>query len=133
MSVARNIETVRRFYAAGPAADDTNRAEFATPDVVWHVPGAPANPVAGRYAGYDDVFSTIGERMQPLDVWAIDVREVMGNDDLVMSIVELEAARDECRVSCRGGHVFRFAPDGRIAEVWGFVDDQAGLDALFSA
>lgn len=31
MSVANNIETVRRFYAAGPADDDSQRYRFASP------------------------------------------------------------------------------------------------------
>lgn len=131
MTVAENVERVRQFYAAGPADDDTARARFAVPDVVWHVPGT--NRVSGRYEGYAEVFGLIGERMQPLDLWTVDVRAVMGNDDTVVAIVDLVASRGEHRVSCVGAHVFRFAGDGRIAEVWGFSDDQAGLDALFDA
>lgn len=131
MGVAENIELVRRFYAAGPADDDSWRAEFAVPEVVWHVPGA--NPVSGRYQGYNEVFTKIGERMQPLDFWTIEVDEVMGNDDMVVAVVDVVAVRDAHRVECHGAHVFRFAPDGRIAEVWGFVDAEAGLDVLFSS
>ncbi len=131
MSVAENLELVRRFYEIGPADDDTGRSLFAMPDVIWHVPGA--NPVSGRYQGYREVFVEIGERMQPLDVWTIEVRGLMGNQDLVMAIVDVTAARGARRLQCRGGHVFRFGDDGRIAEVWGFVDDQDGLDALLSS
>ena len=131
MGVAENVELVERFYASGPADDDSSRAEYAIPEVVWHVPGD--NPVAGRYAGYHDVFTTIGARMQPLDAWAIEVRQVMGNDDMVVAVVDLEAARGTHRVQCAGAHAFRFAPSGLIAEVWGFVEHQAALDALFSS
>jgi ketosteroid isomerase-like protein len=131
MGVGENVELVRRFYAAGPADDDQGRAEFAVSDIVWHVPGD--NPVSGRYRGYDQVFRMIGELMQPLDRWELNVRDVMGNDDMVVAVVELVAVRGGHRVECRGAHVFRFASDGRIAEVWGFVDDQAGLDALFAS
>jgi len=131
MGVAENIELVRRFYEIGPADDDSGRAEFAVSDVVWHVPGD--NPVSGRYQGYEQVFTTIGERMQPLDTWTIEVQDVMGNDDLVLAVVDVTAVRGSHRVECGGGHVFRFASDGRIAEVWGFVDDQAGLDALLTS
>ena len=70
--------------------------------------------------------------MQPLDDWTIDVRAVMGNDDMVVAAVDLVAARGPHRVACAAAHVFRFDADGRITEAWGFVDDQAGLDALFS-
>lgn len=131
MGVAENIVMVRRFYEAGPADDDSGRAEFAVVDVVWHVPGN--NPVSGRYQGYDQVFTTIGERMQPLDVWTIEVDQIMGNDDMVVAVVHVTAARGARRVSCRGAHIFRFSSDGRIAEVWGFVDDHVALDALLSS
>jgi ketosteroid isomerase-like protein len=131
MGCAENLEVVRRFYAAGPADDDTGRDAFAVPDVVWHVPGD--NPVAGRYEGHVEVFETMGERMQPLETWTIDVETMMANDDLVMAELHVVGARGAQRVDCRGGHVFRFAPDGRIAEVWGFVEDQAALDELFAS
>ncbi len=131
MGIRENVELVRRFYAAGPADDDEGRAEFAVPDIVWHVPGD--NPVSGQYRGYDEVFRSIGERMQPLDRWEIDVGEVMGNGDMVVAVVDLVAVRGAHHVACRGSHVFRFAVDGRIAEVWGFVDDQAGLDTLLAS
>jgi ketosteroid isomerase-like protein len=131
MATPENADLVREFYRAGPSDDDTARSRFAVPEVVWHVPGD--NPVAGRYVGYDQVFSTIGRRMQPLDEWTIEVREVMGNDDMVCAIVDLVAARGDHRVVCQGSHLFRFTPDGRIAEVWGFVADQADLDALFGS
>lgn len=129
MATSANIEAVRRFYTAGPADDDSARAEFAVPDIVWHVPGD--NPVSGRYQGYADVFTTMGERMQPLDEWSIDVREVMANGDMVVAVVHLLGVRGPHRVDSVGAHVFRFAADGRMAEVWGFVDQQSDLDELF--
>jgi ketosteroid isomerase-like protein len=129
MGVAENIAAVRRFYAAGPPQDDAKRHAFAAPDIVWHVPGE--NPVAGRYEGHAAVFGEIGQRMQPLDDWTIEVRAVMGNADLVVAMVDLVAARGPHRVACTAAHAFRFDAEGRIAEVWGFVDDQAELDALF--
>ena len=131
MGIAENIDLITRFYKAGPADDDSDRAEFAVADVVWHVPGA--NQISGRYQGYDEVFTEIGERMQPLDIWTIEVDDVMGNADLVVALVRVTAARGVHHVACRGAHVFRFAPDGRIAEVWGFVKDQEGLDTLLSS
>lgn len=102
MGVQENVALVNRFYAAGPADNDSFRAEFAVPDVVWRVPGASA--VSGRYEGYDEVFRVIGERMQPLDIWMIDVRHVMGNDAFVVAVVDLVALyrRSAGRASSRG-------------------------------
>jgi uncharacterized protein len=130
VSVQDNIDAVRRFYAAGPTDDDPGRDSFAVDDVVWHVPGN--NKVSGRYQGHAEVFTSTAALMKPLDVFRMDVAEVMGNDDRVVAVGTFVAARGAQRVSCRGSHVFRFSPDGRIAEVWGFIDDQLGFDALLS-
>lgn len=131
MSTADNIAAVRRFYAAGPPDDDRERARFASPDVVWHVPGD--NPVSGTYQGHDAVFTQIGEKMQPLDLWQVDVVDVMANLETVVATARVVAARGDTRVNTTGAHVFRFGGDGRIAEVWGYVADQAGLDRVFRA
>ncbi|MDX6554421.1 MAG: uncharacterized protein QOD86_616 [Miltoncostaeaceae bacterium] len=122
------IDLVRRFSAAGPADEDSARADYSVPEFVWHVPGG--NAVSGRYDGYDEVFREIGARMGGLEDWDLEVRAVMANEDLVMAVVEVAAERVGRRVSCLGGHLFRLAPDGRIAEAWGFVEDQAGLDEV---
>ena len=130
MSERANIETVRRFYAAGPSDDDALRRGFATSEVVWHVPGH--SRVSRDYVGPTDVFETMGAAMQPLDLWDIVVEAIMANRDLVFVRVRLRARRGERSVDCTAGHVFRMV-DGRIAEAWGFVEDQLGLDALFDS
>jgi ketosteroid isomerase-like protein len=127
VGVAENIETVRRFYAAGPADDDADRTPLASPDIVWHVPGA--NRVSGEYRGAQDVFESMPAAMQPLDRWEIDVVNVMGNADLVVATVRVRGERYGRTLDSPGAHVFRLV-DGRILEAWGFVVDQATLDAL---
>ena len=94
---------------------------------MWHVPGA--NRVSGDYRGAEAVFRTMPASMQPLDEWAIHVRSVMGNGDLVLAIVDVRGRRYGRTVETAGAHVFRFE-GGRIVEAWGFTDDQAGLDRL---
>lgn len=129
--VARNIATVRKFYAAGPSADDRARGEFASPDLVWHVPGD--NPVAGEYRGAAEVFGTIGARMAPLDAWDTDVIDVMGNADHVVATVHVTGERKGVRMDMAGAHVFRLDADGLIVEAWGFLADQPALDEFFRA
>jgi ketosteroid isomerase-like protein len=127
LGVAENIATVRRFYDAGPADDDSQRLPFASPDIVWHVPGT--NRVSGEYRGAEAVFEAMPASMRPLDRWELEVREVMGNADLVVAIVDIRGTRYGRSVETRGAHVFRLS-DGLIVEAWGFTADQAALDAL---
>ena len=129
--VARNIDTVRRYYAAGAAADDSGRRDLVSPDIVWHVPGD--NPVAGEYRGADAVLVIIGERMAPLTVWDIEVVDVMGNADHVVATVRVRGERRGIKVDMPGAHAFRLDDDGRIVEGWGFLADQGGLDEFFRA
>ncbi len=129
VGVAENIATVRAFYGAGPADDDSDRSRFAAAEIVWHVPGD--NPVSRDYVGAPDVFETMGAAMQPLDEWRLDVVDVFGNRDLVMATVNLVARRGPHQVACTGGHVFRCNETGKIVEAWGFVRDQVALDELF--
>jgi ketosteroid isomerase-like protein len=130
MGNKENIDTVRRFYAAGPSDDDTERAPFLADDAVWNVPGR--NVVSGRYEGVEAITNDISRRMSGLTEWRLEPIDVMANADLVMATGRLVAARGERRLESVGGHVFRFNAAGRIAEVWGFVRDQEELDALLS-
>jgi ketosteroid isomerase-like protein len=127
----RQIETVRRFYAAGPSADDSERRGFFAEDAVWHVPGD--NPVSGAYRGVDAIANDMVRRMQPLDGWRIEPRDIMANEDLVVATVRLTGERRGMTIDTPGAHVFRFDEEGRIVEAWGFTADQARLDAFFGA
>jgi ketosteroid isomerase-like protein len=127
----RNIAIIRRFYAAGPSDDDTERTRFFAPDAVWHVPGS--NHVSGAYQGIEAITRTMTDRMQPLDDWRIELRQVMANDDLVVAVIRLEGSRRGVTVDTDGAHVFRLDAEGRVVEAWGFTVDQARLDAVLDA
>jgi ketosteroid isomerase-like protein len=131
MGEAENMATVRRFYAAGPSATDDQRRAFFAPDAIWHVPGD--NPVSGPYHGVEAITTTMPAKMQPLDQWHIEPRHVMANGDLVVAIVHLSGTRRGHTIESHGGHVFRFDDQGRIAEAWGFTEQQSELDDFFRA
>jgi ketosteroid isomerase-like protein len=124
---------VRRMYEAFARGDaDAYRASFAD-DVVWHVPGD--NPVSGAYRGHDGYFGTMPERMAPLEEWAFTVTDVAVNekDDAALVRFHLTGRRKGATVDMDGWHMVRLAPDGRIAEGWGFTSDQDSLDQFFWA
>jgi ketosteroid isomerase-like protein len=122
----RNIEVVRRMYTG----DDAERANIAQ-DIVWHVPGH--NPVSGDYRGFDEYTRVMPSRMAPLARWDFTLESVMVNGLHVMATFHLQGERKGKTVNLSGGHLFRLTPDGKVAEGWGFTDDQDALDAFFSA
>lgn len=121
----RNIAIVRAMYAG----DDAERASIAR-DIVWHVPGH--NPVSGDYHGYDEYTQLMVSRMMPLDRWDFTLEDVMVNGDYVMTTLRVQGERKGKTVDLRGGHLMRVTADGKVAEGWGFTNDQDALDEFFA-
>ena len=121
----RNIETVRRMYAG----DEEERRNIAS-DIVWHVPGH--NPVSGTYRGFDEYTRLMPSRMAPLSAWDFTLESVMPNGDYVMTTFHVQGERNGKLIDMRGGHLMRLTPEGKVAEGWGFSEDQDTLDDFFS-
>jgi uncharacterized protein len=126
------VERVRAAYAAFASGDpQAYRAVFA-PEVVWHVPGD--NPVSGEYRG-EAYFTTMPERMVPLDRWTITVNTVWTNEKDLAALVAFRVVGDRrgVHIDMDGHHLVRLDAAGRIVEGWGFAADQDALDAFFRA
>jgi hypothetical protein len=121
----RNIETVRKLYSG----DEAERANIAK-DIVWHVPGH--NPVSGEYRGYSEYTQLMPSRMAPLTRWDFTLDQVMVNGNFVMTTFRVQGERKGKVVDLQGGHLMRIDTQGKIAEGWGFTDDQDALDDFFS-
>ena len=122
----RNLSVARKMYAG----DESERASIAR-DIIWHVPGH--NPVSGDYHGYGEYTQLMVSRMAPLDRWDFTLEEVMVNGDYVMTTFRVQGERRGKTIDLHGGHLMRMTGDGKVAEGWGFTDDQDALDAFFAA
>ena len=71
--------------------------------------------------------------MAPLTRWDFVLETVMVNGNYVMATFHLQGERKGKTIDMRGGHLLRLAPDGKVAQGWGFTDDQDALDAFFAA
>ena len=91
------------------------------------------NPVSGDYHGYEQYTQVMPSRMAPLTRWDFTLGDVMVNGNFVMTTFRLVGERKGVRIDMRGGHLMRVTDDGRVAEGWGFADDQDALDRFFSA
>ena len=123
---------VRALYATFASGDaDAYRRAFAD-DIVWHVPGD--NPVSGEYRG-EAYFTTMLDRMAPLDAWGITVHDVLVNERALTAVVAFHLVGDRrgVHVELDGFHLVRLDAAGRIVEGWGFTADQDALDAFFHA
>ncbi|MFB7470069.1 ester cyclase [Kitasatospora sp. NPDC056184] len=124
-----NVATLRRLHDAVNSGDpellSATIDEVAAPDLLLHTPVPPAGtgPEALR-----QVFRTLRRAFPDLRV---TVEDVIAEEDKVVSrntvtgtnLGEYLGHPPTGRAVTYGEiFVFRFAPDGRIAEVWGVVD-----------
>jgi uncharacterized protein len=121
----RNIEIVKLMYTG----DEAERANIAS-DITWHVPGH--NPVSGDYHGFEEYSQLMPARMTPLTRWDFTLETVMVNGNYVMTTLRVQGERKGKAIDMRGGHLMRLTEDGKVAEGWGFTDDQDALDDFFS-
>lgn len=121
----RNLAVVRAMYAG----DEAERASIAR-NIVWHVPGH--NPVSGDYHGYAEYTELMISRMAPLDRWDFTVESLMVNGSYVMTTIRVQGERRGKTIDLHGGHLMRITDDGRVAEGWGFANDQDALDDFFT-
>jgi hypothetical protein len=56
----------------------------------------------------------------------------MVNGNFVMTTFRVQGERKGKVVDLQGGHLMRIDTQGKIAEGWGFTDDQDALDDFFS-
>jgi ketosteroid isomerase-like protein len=110
---------------------DAMRAWLAN-DFVWHEPGD--NQLTGDYRGADELFALF-DRIAALTEGRFDTQldDVLANDQHLVALLTLRAARGAKAVVMRRVNVYRVQPDGRVTERWGYVGDQAAFDDLFSS
>jgi uncharacterized protein len=126
-----HVEIFRRVYEAFTTGDmEVLRALFAE-DVVWHTPGQ--HPIAGDYTGVE---ATLDSFERELDLsggtYAVDVHDVLANDEHTVALLHVTAERNQQRLDQDYALVFHIR-DGRIAEAWELWTDQAACDAFWSS
>ena len=99
------------FYAGG---DPEPLREMLTDDIVWHVPGR--SPIAGDHEGIEAVMGYFHRRRALARAsFRIEVRAVLGQDDIVMQLAGGTAELGGESVAWETVGVFRVR-EGRIAE-----------------
>ena len=132
--MAREHRHIGRFRHAHEAYERGNkeamRGWFAD-DFVWHEPGR--NPLSGDYHGADSVFGLF-DRIAKATEGHFDthLEDVVANDEHLVALLHLRARRGAKTIDMARVNVYRVNPDGRVAERWGYVADQAAFDDLFA-
>lgn len=125
-----NEQIVRDGFAAFKAGDMDALRRIISAGAVWHAPGR--NPLSGSYKGIDEILGFFGRTMEMSGgTFAIDIHDVVGNDEHVFAAYGVTARRDS--KSLRDNQVLVFhVHDGKVAEAWSLAGDQYLTDEFWS-
>ena len=125
-----NADAVRAAFDAQTRGDWNAVRDGFTDDVVFHVTGA--NPYSGTYRGKDEVFDLFDRRNKATgSTVETEVHAVLADDEHAMAMLTLRGERGGQRTEWRTAGMYHMS-DGRIAEAWGFNEDQAAVDRFWS-
>jgi uncharacterized protein len=126
-----HIAMFRRAHEAFERGDTEAMRSWFADDFVWHEPGS--NPLTGDYRGADEVFRLFGRIARKTDGhFDTHLKDVLASDEHLVALFQLRAQSGAKKIAGRRVNVYRVNPDGRVAERWGYVEDQAAYDDLFS-
>jgi ketosteroid isomerase-like protein len=125
-----NVATFRSIYAAFTSGDMDRLATFFDEDVVWHTPGR--HPLAGTYEGRDATFASFAEEFELSGgTYAVDVRDVLANDEHIVALLRARAETHGKRLDQDYAIVFAIQ-DGKVRVAWEIWRDQAAVDDFWS-
>ena len=115
-----NEGLIRRFYDARARGDTAAVRSMLAPDIVWHEPVFYGG-FAGDHVGIEAVFREVFERYNDYEGSALELHDVIANDEHTVALVSWWARRAGARVDGREIAVYHIT-DGRVTEAWFFPD-----------
>jgi uncharacterized protein len=124
-----NEDLIRRGYEAFSTGDMETIASLLSEDVVYHIGGS--SQLAGDYRGPQEV---IGLFIRIFELsggtFHIDLDDVLANDVHGVGLYTGHGEHEGRTLESREVNVFRLA-DGKVTEIWNYVDDQDAVDRFF--
>ncbi|MDQ2827327.1 MAG: nuclear transport factor 2 family protein [Actinomycetota bacterium] len=131
MGEHRNVEVLRRAYAAFATGDLEALDDLFADDVIWHVPGR--SPVAGDHEGKEEVLGALTKLMDLTDGTArLEARALMADDVRGIALVDSTANRHDGTHTSSLVQVFSIT-EAQITEVWSYPGDPYGDDLFLSS
>ena len=125
-----NADAVREGFEAQESGDWDKVRDSFTDDIVFHVAGK--NRFSGDYRGKDEVFDMFDRRNKETGSKVdIDVHSVVADEEHAVALLTMRATREGQNAEWRSVGMYHMK-DGRIAEAWGFNEDQQAVDDFWS-
>jgi len=125
-----NVRLLRTAYDAFATGDLATLREVASETGVWHVPGG--GPLAGEYRSWEEVVGLFTRSAQLTGgTESIEVHDILANDEHGVALTRYTANREGKELDMRIVNVFHLK-DGKITEVWDFMEDLRTYDEFWS-
>jgi uncharacterized protein len=125
-----NADALRAAFDAQTREDWSAVRDAFDDDVVFHVAGT--NQFSGTYRGKEDVFQLFERRNQATGSKVeIEVHAVVADDEHAVAFLTMRGEREGRRTEWRSAGMYHMR-DGKIAEAWGFNEDQQAVDEFWS-
>lgn len=124
-----NADLVRKGFEAFAAGDMATMDQLIADDAIWHTSGR--NPLAGDYKGKEAIFENWARLRQETEAFQQDMHAILADDDHVVALVDVTAARGGKTLKGQQVLVFHVI-DGKASEVWAVSTDPYAFDALWA-
>ncbi|NIJ35137.1 nuclear transport factor 2 family protein [Sphingomonas oligoaromativorans] len=125
MSIEKNIQTVKDFFAAIGDGDRNSLAALVTEDIEWIIPGEDW-PLAGTYRGLAGVADVQGKASAEVETTYPKLPEFMAQGDRVIVVGVATGKIKATSNQFNDEWVFDMTVrDGRVARIQEYIDTQA--------
>ena len=125
-----NEDLIRRGYDAFAKGDMETLRELFDPGIVWHFPGQSL--LAGEHRGVDAVLGFFGRTMElTAGTFRAELHDVVADDEHTVGLHLATGQRQGRTLEDREVLVAHIG-DGKVIEVWQYIEDQYTYDEFFS-
>ena len=124
MSIEKNIQTVKNFFAAIGRGDREALLALVAEDVEWIIPGVDW-PLAGTHHGHDGVVDILETASKSIET-TTEAREFVAQADRVLVVGVARGRIKATNKTFEDDWIFAITVrDGRVANIREYVDTQA--------
>lgn len=125
-----NRALMEKGYAAFGRGDLAAVEAVFKPDAVWHA--QRLGRLSGDHEGWPRIAEFFSETMQLTQgTFHLDVEDIMASADRVAASVRSRASRDGRGLDSYQVHLY-LIEDGKVAEIWQFVDDHEKVSEFWA-
>jgi ketosteroid isomerase-like protein len=128
--IQSNATIIRKAYRDFARGDIPAVLEAFDAEIAWHVPGH--SPLSGVYKGHQEVVGFFQRTLALCGgIFAIDVHNVLADEDVVVALVTVKAERNGHSAAFSEVHVWRLA-NAHVTQFREFQGDEQTEDRFWS-